>query len=571
MPPYAASYLPPVSDDVAHATSDGPVRLYLGSGLVPDVVEHKMDCQELVPDAQEVQLAVESLRKLGPSEMDVDGERWWTDSRTEQVEGETVVVLDTNILLRYLSTLQGLVHVLNSEPCTAFVILVPHIVVSELDKLKTSTREASMQESQARMRIATLARRATNWILDNLASPSSPRSVLRGQRRDETLVDRDEFGCQAVENNDALVLDAALFHARVKGRRTYLLTEDKNLAVRAKMEDLVAFGIEDDSVEGLLAKFRPDAVDGLITYKQFGNGVGLGSTRRLSSDAARRRKEVEAFPAVHPVEAPQTDVEQPRRRNSSLSSTGGSRKPPVPYQLASAREEDTRMELEPDEPHAPLVEHDCVFAPELVPVTRPGDVFINVSRVMVAFVAARLYSLVFRKLQEIRRKEQHEWQKQLGDWRWWNAERCARVMKEYWEQGGVQQVCLSGLERQVKPSSLPKSQQDIQQITPQIRHDTTTSRWASSCSTSTAATPTNLTVRAPITSTINERLSPEKRLAKIHASLTGLAASFATEPEQTHRWSAPRWEVFLESVAEVLIALLGGFFSGGVEDVKPGH
>ncbi|KAM0793280.1 hypothetical protein ACM66B_000741 [Microbotryomycetes sp. NB124-2] len=595
MPPYASNYVMPRTDD----GFDGPVCLFLGNGHESDMVEHKMDFEELVPDAEQVLFAVDRLRKLGTPGDDVDdgmGTSWWHDQSGEIDQSETVVVLDTNILLRHLKTLQDLVHFINNEmPSSALVVLVPHIVIAELDRLKTSDRQASDQDSRTRTSIATLARRATHWIFDNLAAPSltpsaATMSALRGQRKDETLIARDSLGVQHVDNNDELVLDAALYHARVKQRKAVLLTEDKNLAVRAKVEQVAAFGLDNDSVEGLLTKLQPGLGINVTPYTRDTPASPVIDdfirSRRKSSDATRRTKDVQAFLAGDAIDATPRSP-SPTTRHSSLPISPGRNRPPAkPYELSSSRDNDSMMELEPDEPHAPLDEESGHVPPELVVVTQPKDVFVNASRVLVSFVAAKLYKIVFERLKETKRRQQYEWQRELGDWRWWNAERCVRVMRDYWEIGNVKSVCLDGLERQVSAAAATTTRTTRHDAdeTQTARRDSTTSRWAAPNSTTAQATNPTLTserltsdrptttgrspsTRAPISSTIAQRSPTEKRLGKLYTSLTGLASSFATDPELTNAWSGPRWEVFLESIAETLIALLGGLFQGGVEDV----
>lgn len=498
----------------------------------------------------------------------------WVSSRTAlllvQSSSLTSASLpDTNVLLRHLQLLQELVTLMqHPQPQSPPTILIPHIVIAELDGLKNSDRIADSHDSRSRASIAVLARRATSWILDAITEEQEGRpTVVRGQRRDETLVERDRNGRQLAENNDALVLDAGLYHLR-EGKPVVLLTDDKNLCLRARIEGLVdAFGIEEGtSALKLLERLDPPFARSMSEKMEDKSGSSNG---RSSTSPTRPRQTI-ADPSSPSRRRPPPD------RASSVHSPPPRHSPPiprstsVPIPLASSRAIDDSMELEAPAP-PPIA--NTPYAPTLKPILSPSDVFFNLQEVLISFVAARLYRHVFEQLLETRPREQHRWQEELGDYRLWEARDCVKVMKAHWEDGRVRDVCLRGLEREPSTSSPSSSRVDKQPPTsvptspPAPTRGTHSSRWAVSASIPTRRAPSPPPIpRPPPRATSNRpRLSSTKRLSALHSSLSILHTSLCTPARDTNSWSPPRWEVLIEGIGELLIALLGGWFEGDVE------
>lgn len=156
---------------------------------------------------------------------------------------------DTNILLGYLPLLRALVGLLDdAAECTAgtFELCIPHIVVQELDGLKTSTRTTTQTllsadtEAAAPSRqtsISTLSRAASNWLLEVLPAPGTEGrpTFVRGQRQQETLLPRVN-GRRSAGSNDDEILDVARYWRQSPGRdaRVVLLSDDRNLCLKAR-------------------------------------------------------------------------------------------------------------------------------------------------------------------------------------------------------------------------------------------------------------------------------------------------------------------------------------------------
>lgn len=218
----------------------------------------------------------------------------------------------------------------------SLVLLVPAIVMRELDGLKlqnTITHQSGHPET-----VSTLARRAINWLLETMSSQHSTRSaVLRGQRKDDTLrplkaLDASTHGTSI---NDDIILDVALFHQQ-RGRSVCLLTGDKNLLLRAQVEQIWALDVPRIPIDQILTR------------------LGL-------NQAVRRRGDV-------PI-AGNAERAQPR---------------PVPLVSASDMMVD-------EEVHVPL---SAGPMPPMLPVREPADVLLNMALLFHHFLAPIVYQVL---------------------------------------------------------------------------------------------------------------------------------------------------------------------------------
>ncbi|KAL8293558.1 hypothetical protein RQP46_000259 [Phenoliferia psychrophenolica] len=233
----------PYADSRPCGVAGAPVRLVLAFGA--DSEETLMECEE-----HDAVGAVRELRDAeGDSLMDVDlpWEQW---DGSQQSSG-TLVVLDTNILLGYLPHLRALVGSLaeaaGSGARPALEFCVPHVVVQELDGLKSSARmtkrsllaqDAASGPSSREASIGSLSRAASNWLLDVLPTPGTPgrTTFVRGQRQHESLLPRVNGRRNAGGSNDDEILDVARYFRQELGRdvRVVLLSDDKNLCLKSR-------------------------------------------------------------------------------------------------------------------------------------------------------------------------------------------------------------------------------------------------------------------------------------------------------------------------------------------------
>ncbi|GAA5909196.1 hypothetical protein JCM8208_003407 [Rhodotorula glutinis] len=520
---------------------------------------------EWLPPTQDVLDAVSSLRSgdggYAPMQLDLP----WELEGGSPSSGGPVVVVDTNILIGHLPLLRDLVDLASSsslpEPDRP-TLLIPHVVVAELDGLKNSSRLAEPTRgasgARAQSSIAVLARAATNWLLEALA-PGTGSAVVRGQRKGETLFGRG--GPPRGENNDSLVLDAALFHA--ESGRAVLLSDDRNLRLRATIEQVEALGVDDGiDARRLLERLVPAAA-GPSTSS---NGHDPPAQPPPSPEHSRHSS------------TPKT----PRRRPSSPPRHAPL--PPTPPLVATPSRpprptRTTSMELDPPTP-PPL--HASLGAPTLWPIQHPPDVFRNASTLVAHFVALPLFRHAFEHLRRTKPAEQGRWQVELGDWREWQARECVEMARRWWDEGDVVGLCRVGLEAAaegraaaaVRPPPPRPAQKDAARPPPPPASNgrgASTSRWATSTSSRAPLAPTPASPPPPSSApspSISTRPQPsvDQHLRDLYSSLPILSSTLSVPPDSTRTWSTPRWEVLLEGVAALLLALLGGAVKGDVRD-----
>ncbi|BGO99246.1 PIN domain-domain containing protein [Rhodotorula toruloides] len=515
-----------------------------------------------VPDSATVLDALRHLRSEdGHAGMQIDMP-WELDGSWAPEEGP-VAVVDTNILVSHLALLREFVELAaRLPPSSRPVLLIPHIVLLELDGLKTSSRSTDTysnngSSARARSSISTLARSATNWLLSEL-SGSRDNGVVRGQGKAETLLSLDERGKTFGENNDSLVLDAALYQREQRSAiRVLLLTDDRNLQLRATVEHIEAFGIEaGQDVTALLDRLS--------------SPVPLPKPSHSPSPPPRPRQ-----PSFSRHAGP-SPVKTPRKRRSppapsplypSPSPSSSSFVPPSPAAPTQRREPPTSvplptyhaMEAEAIDTPPP---HSDLPPPPLVSVESPVDVFYNLSLLIGHFVALPLYRHAYQYLRSTRPHEQHEWQPELGDWRYWSPAECAQRAKRWWEDGQVRELCRVGLEHASTTPLDPPAPPHAQPLPQRQPSSSGSSRWA---------TPTPSAPSPPPTSTKQSLAAPrrpkpsiDRQLSDLYSSLPTLVTYLSSAPPSLTTWSAPRWEVLLESTGTFLVAVLGGAVGGDV-------
>ncbi|KAJ2306303.1 hypothetical protein IWW55_001512 [Coemansia sp. RSA 2706] len=147
-------------------------------------------------------------------------------------------VVDTNYFIDYLPLIKSLADRALEH---GLVIVIPWVVIQELDGLKSSYRVAEGHKSSS-MDIGTLARSATRFLDDELGRSGS---ALRCQKRSEYLVSED--------HNDDKILDCCLYFIERRGLPVTILTKDRNLTVKARANGCATCGEWSNGVAGLLS------------------------------------------------------------------------------------------------------------------------------------------------------------------------------------------------------------------------------------------------------------------------------------------------------------------------------
>ncbi|KAL2913083.1 hypothetical protein HK105_207428 [Polyrhizophydium stewartii] len=143
---------------------------------------------------------------------------------------KTAVVVDTNFLIANLSLLRKTVDVMPSD----MFIMVPLTVLRELDGLKKSARDTvNHDDIKGRLRVSLgdCARQA-NLFLHKVFSSNSP--LFRGQSVSDVREGAEQTGI----SNDDRILECCLFCAETITASVTLLSNDKNLCVKAMMNSI---------------------------------------------------------------------------------------------------------------------------------------------------------------------------------------------------------------------------------------------------------------------------------------------------------------------------------------------
>lgn len=150
---------------------------------------------------------------------------------------KSLFVVDTNFLISHLGTLESLRRLGRSFH---HQIVLPNTVIRELDGLKNSSKEVQLSEGTES--IGKLARRANDWIYKNLANLNS---AVMGQK----------LG-QAINSNcvkDDAILDCGLYFKEKRDCFVILLSNDKNLCVKALTENLLTVTFKKGMTAELIA------------------------------------------------------------------------------------------------------------------------------------------------------------------------------------------------------------------------------------------------------------------------------------------------------------------------------
>lgn len=459
---------------------------------------------------------------------------------TEQL---IVQITDTNILIKHLALLGSLVALLLDTKADDWIrptLVVPRIVLQELDGLKNSERivepvgspskpgESTHSRPQpSKTNISTQSRAATSWLLSVMPSPDAPKQlsespVVRGQRRHETLFTEEER--QRRGDNDNHLLDACLFFRRTGLQeevppRVVLLSDDKNLCLRGRIEEILAFGVgEVPSAIELLHRLDP-------TFAAAIKPSPSPSTPRFPLPRSTSNPQLpdaliqtpRSPPNTHPhysIHSPPISRKRPPVQQPPL--------PPPPTEPSARESFDNPMELDEDRSYPRLPPLDPLPIPQLYPIHNPSHVFGNISLLVGYFLALPLYRYLLRHLREIR-PDPGVWQEDLGDWRVWDGGTCIRVVRTWWQDGDLDKLCSEALK---KINNRPDTSRPLRPEPPLSRN----------------SKPPSL----------------GKQLSDLHQSLPALITHLSTPMENTASWSSPRFEVLLEELQLCLSVLLVG-------------
>ena len=155
------------------------------------------------------------------------------------------LVVDTNFLLSHLGLLTDLERLLHGRYEGVYQIIIPKQVVHELDGLKSSNKRITSNNVQSSHSISTMARKAIDWCYAHF---HDSKPTVTGQRLHEKI-DRD-----ALKDNS--ILDCCLYFQNVEnggGNMVVLLSDDKNLCVKALVNNVLTISYRSDMSASLIA------------------------------------------------------------------------------------------------------------------------------------------------------------------------------------------------------------------------------------------------------------------------------------------------------------------------------
>ncbi|KAJ1950214.1 hypothetical protein EC988_004472, partial [Linderina pennispora] len=148
-----------------------------------------------------------------------------------------IAVIDTNYLLSSLDLIKSLASIALQHK---LVIVVPWVVVQELDGLKTAHKSKMTSNGQVGS-TSFLAREAIRYFEQELGRVGS---ALRGQKRSESLKDETV--------NDDQILDCCLYFMEKFGLPVTILSRDRNMNVKARINGCATCGDWTGTAAGLV-------------------------------------------------------------------------------------------------------------------------------------------------------------------------------------------------------------------------------------------------------------------------------------------------------------------------------
>ncbi|KTW29029.1 mRNA-processing endoribonuclease [Pneumocystis jirovecii RU7] len=160
-------------------------------------------------------------------EHDLDLKTSFMTDNEHMLNDTVILVVDTNFIISHLSLISDL-----SIHCKAhnYIILFPWATIQELDGLKSAENTYSSLREKDR---TSSVRKAINFIYHSL---SQKENSIRGQKMSE-VIDASLLG-------DDSILDCCRYWLEKRLLTTFLLSNDKNLAIKAMIHGIHAISYE---------------------------------------------------------------------------------------------------------------------------------------------------------------------------------------------------------------------------------------------------------------------------------------------------------------------------------------
>ncbi|KAF0521893.1 pin domain-containing protein [Gigaspora margarita] len=186
----------------------------------------------------------------------------------------SVVVVDTNFLISHLAFLKMLI--LEYAKKYKLLVIIPWIVLEELDGLKSRSNNSYANSSKSNQpNVANLAQIAISFLHNCLAEK---HDGLRGQKIHEKI--------EKPKNNDDKILDCCRYFQATTRSSIILLSNDKNLCIKAMVHDIHAFSYQKASgLEELLEKIlsTDNSSSDSVLYKHVNSAIQWPKVNELET------------------------------------------------------------------------------------------------------------------------------------------------------------------------------------------------------------------------------------------------------------------------------------------------
>ncbi|WWC89393.1 uncharacterized protein L201_004317 [Kwoniella dendrophila CBS 6074] len=145
------------------------------------------------------------------------------------------LAIDTNVFISQLNLIRTIHSLLLSLKPSPVILLIPSVVIHELDGLKNSR---TLSEPESPITLGRLVQSANSWLLE---IHRNRRMTGNGALRCQSIKEKYDPAIRNHGQNDDQILDCCLYFANT-GSKVTLWTNDKNLGVKAESNDIPTLG-----------------------------------------------------------------------------------------------------------------------------------------------------------------------------------------------------------------------------------------------------------------------------------------------------------------------------------------
>ncbi|WWC70273.1 uncharacterized protein I206_104223 [Kwoniella pini CBS 10737] len=191
------------------------------------------------------------------------------------------LAIDTNIFISQLNLIRVVHDLLLTLRPSPIILLIPSIVIHELDSLKNSK---TLPEPNSPITLGRLVQSSNSWLLE---IHRNRRKTGKGALRCQSLKEKWDLHIREHGQNDDQILDCCLYFKYHEAKVT-LWTDDKNLSVKAESNDIPTIGGKVFTLTSFLNSLEeqfPDSLwDQVRHLENYKMPVGLTEIGKESGD-----------------------------------------------------------------------------------------------------------------------------------------------------------------------------------------------------------------------------------------------------------------------------------------------